>query len=71
MRGDPPISLEALLVYFRGVYFATTALEQRLAALGPEGEAGRREVERYRAMVRGFRKALEETAQYRSEHAPP
>ena len=61
MRGDPAIELDALLVYYRGVYFATVALKGRLARL-PGGREGVREVGRYQTMTKLYWDALKETA---------
>ena len=64
MRGDPAIELDELLVYYRGVYFATVALKGRLAKL-PGGREGLREVGRYQTMTKRHWDALEETARLR------
>ena len=64
MRGDPAIELDELLVYYRGVYFATVALKGRLAKL-PGGREGVREVGRYQTMTERYRDALQETARMR------
>jgi len=69
MRGDPPAELDYLLVYYRGVYFATVALKGRLAKLGPECREAVREVGRYQSMVRGYRDALTETEQMHRKRA--
>lgn len=61
MRGDPAIELDELLVYYRGVYFATVALKGRLAKL-PGGHEGVRQVGRYQTMTKRYWDALEETA---------
>ncbi len=60
-RGDPPISLEALLPYYNGAYFASVALKGRLARLGPEGRRAVEHVGRYQQMVTRFRDAIRET----------
>ncbi len=62
-RGDPPISLEALVPYYNGAYFASVALKGRLAKLGPEGRKGVEEVGRYQRMVLSFREAIQQTAE--------
>ncbi len=67
MRGDPSPSLDALLTYYRGVYFATVALKRRLAKLGSQGEQAVREVGRYQRMVKRYWEALEETERLRRE----
>lgn len=55
------ISLQALLPYYRGVYYATVAIKGRLAAYGPECREGVRDVGRFQAMMQGYSKALQET----------
>lgn len=67
MRGDPSAPLDYLLPYFRGIYFATVALEGRLVKLGPEGREAVSEVSRYQTMVKRYRDALVETEQMRRE----
>jgi len=67
MRGDPPVRLDSLLTYYRGVYFATVALKGRLAKLGPQGREAVREVGRYQSMVKRYWEALEETERLRRE----
>lgn len=67
MRGDPPASLDALLTYYRGVYFATVALKGRLAKLGPRGREAVREVGRYQRMVKRYWEALQETERLHRE----
>ncbi len=62
-RGDPPISLEALVPYYNGAYFASVALKGRLARLGPEGRKAVEEVGRYQRMVLSFREAIQQTAE--------
>ena len=64
MRGDPAIELDELLVYYRGVYFATVALKGRLARL-PGCREGVREVGRYQTMTKRYWDALKETAAMR------
>jgi hypothetical protein len=60
-RGDPPISLEALVPYYNGVYSATVALKGRFAKLGPEGRAAVQEVSHNQQMVTQFRDAIGQT----------
>jgi hypothetical protein len=59
--GDPPMSLEALVPYYNGVYFATVALKGRFAKLGLEGRAALQEVSHYQQMVTQFRDAIRQT----------
>lgn len=62
-RGDPPIELDALLRYWRGVYFATIALKGRIAKLGPEQRPAVLEVNAFQAMAKRYLDALGETAE--------
>lgn len=63
MRGDPAISLDDLLIYYRGVYFASVALKGRVAKLGPDGRDAVREVGHFQRMVKTYWDALRETAE--------
>jgi hypothetical protein len=63
MRGDPAIGLDDLLVYFRGVHFATVALKGRMAKLGSELRPSVREIGRFQRMVEGYSAALRQTAE--------
>ncbi len=57
-----PMTLEELLIYYRGVFFATVVLRKRFGAWGrPSERAALKEVSDYQTMVRRYRKALEET----------
>ncbi len=60
-RGDPPMSLEALVPYYSGAYFATVAMKSRLGKLGAEGRAAMQEVSQYQQMLAGFREAIQQT----------
>src|SRR6266508_3679910 len=60
-RGDKPMTLEALVPYYNGAYFATVALKGRLAKLGPDGRAAMHEVSHYQQMVVEFRDAIRQT----------
>ena len=64
-RGDPPMSLEALVPYYNGAYNVTVALKARLAKLnpGPEGRAAMQEVSHYQHMLAGFREAINKTVE--------
>jgi hypothetical protein len=66
MRGDPPAELDYLLAYYRGVYFATVALKERLAKLGPESREAVREVGDYQRMVKAYWEALRQTVDMHS-----
>jgi hypothetical protein len=67
MRGDPPVELDYLLAYYRGVHRATIVLKGRLARLGPEYRDAVREISNYQAMVKGYWDALTQTAAMRRE----
>ena len=56
-----PMTLEELLIYYRGVFFATVTLRKRFDGWDRSGRAAFKEVSRYETMVRRYRKALEET----------
>lgn len=60
-RGDPPMSLEALVPYYNGVYFATVALKERFGKMGPEGRAAVQTVSHFQQMVMAYREALQQT----------
>jgi hypothetical protein len=62
-----PITLEQLIPYYRGVYFATVALKKRFGGWGRSGRNAFKEVNRYQAMVQTYRKALEETVRLKRE----
>jgi hypothetical protein len=62
-----PMTLEELLIYYRGVFFATVALKKRFGAWGRSGREASKEVSAYQTMVRRYRKALEETVKLKRE----
>jgi len=62
-RGDSPIELEALVPYWRGVYFATIALKGRIAKLGPEQRPAVQEVNDFQAMAKRYLDALTATSE--------
>ena len=55
------ITLEQLVPYYRGAYFATIALKKRYGGWGRSGRSAFEEVDGYQAMVRRYREALDET----------
>jgi peroxiredoxin len=57
----PPMTLEQLVPYYRGVYSATEALKKRYGRQGRSGRNALREVSGYQTMIQGFSEALEET----------
>ena len=63
----PPMTLENLVPYYRGVFFATVALKGRFGAWGRSGRDALREVSRYQEMVRHYREALDETRRLKAE----
>ena len=58
-----PMTMEELLVYYRGVFRTTVALKKRFGGWGRPGREAFREVGRYQAMVQRYRKALAETVE--------
>ncbi len=65
-----PMSIEELLVYYRGVFRATVALKKRFGGWGRRGREAFGEVGRYQTMVQRYRKALVETVELnKSEEA--
>lgn len=60
----PPITLEQLVPYYRGVFFATVALKKRLKQHGDEEAAG--EVDSYQKLTNGYSEALNETRKLKS-----
>ena len=66
-RGDPPMSLAALVPYYNGAYFATVALKGRLGRLGPDGRAALQEVSHYQKMVTEFRQAIQQTIELKRQ----
>jgi len=62
----PPMELEDLIPYYRGVFFTNMALKQRLEAQGWRGKKALREVTRYADITRGYEKAIKETVELKS-----
>ena len=58
-----PMTLEELLIYYRGVFFATVALKKRFGGWDRSGREAFREVSRYQTMVQRYREALAETVE--------
>ena len=71
MKGDPAISLDDLVPYYRGIFFATVALKGRLAKLGPEARPAVREIGRYQTMAKGYLDALVETRRMQRDRPGP
>ncbi len=60
----PAITLEELIPYYRGAFFATVALKKRLGSLaGSTGRDAVREVSAYQQMVREYREEIQKTAE--------
>ncbi|GAC1442646.1 MAG: hypothetical protein NVSMB52_00090 [Chloroflexota bacterium] len=55
------MSLQELLSYYQGAFFASVALKGRVAAMGEKEHDAVSEISRYQAMVRGYRDALQAT----------
>ncbi len=55
------ISLDHLRPYYRGVYYATVAMKQRLAGLGAEGRGAIKQVSEYQRMVQEQSEAVQQT----------
>jgi len=62
----PAITLEQLVPYDRGAFFATVALKDRFGPRGAEGRAAVTEVDQYRRMVTGFSEASGQTTKRRA-----
>ena len=60
-RGDPAMTLEALVPYYNGAYNATVAMKSRLGKLGAAGREALKEVGQYQQMLTGFRQAIQQT----------
>ena len=56
-----PMTLEELLVYYRGAFRATVALKRRFGGWGRPGREAFREVSKYQRMVQRYRQALAKT----------
>ena len=60
----PPITLEQLVPYYRGVYFTTVALKKRHN--GNDDEEAAQEVDAYQKLTNGYSEALDETRKLKS-----
>jgi hypothetical protein len=58
-----PMTMEELLIYYRGVFRTTVALKKRFGGWGRRGQDAFGEVGKYQAMVQRYRKALAETVE--------
>lgn len=66
-RGDPAMSLEALVPYYNGAYNVTVALKGRLGKLGPDGRAALQEVSHYQQMLIEYRDAIRKTIELKRQ----
>lgn len=62
----PPMSLDQLVPYYRGVFFATVALKKRFGAWKVMGRDAFEEVSRYQAIISEYARALRETIELRA-----
>ena len=63
-RGSPPLPFEALLPFYRGAVFSTTALKGRTSKLPPEARKPYLdEVSRFQKMASEILQAVEQTAE--------
>ena len=61
----PPITLEQLVPYYRGVFFTTVALKRRFGEL--KDRAAFREVDRYQQMAKEYAAAINETRELKED----
>ncbi len=66
----PPMALEELQPYYRGVFFATVTMKRRFGALGREGRSPLKEVSNYQGMVRQYREAIAQTTELKRAKQP-
>ncbi len=59
----PPMSLEHLVPYYRGIFFTTVALKRRF---GEKDRAAFREVDRYQRMTKEYAGAINETRELKA-----
>lgn len=68
VRADKAVlSIDQLSTYYRGAYFATVALKERLARLGASSRDALREVGNYQRMVQEYMGALQSTREMSGE----
>lgn len=59
---DQPVpNLQEILLYYRGSFSTTTALESRLGAMGRAGRKASREVARHQRLLRAYTTAVQDT----------
>jgi hypothetical protein len=68
-RGDPAMSLEALVPYYNGAYNVTVALKSRLGKLysDPETRPALQALSQYQQMLIGFREAIQQTIELKRQ----
>lgn len=57
----PPMTLEQLVQYYRGVYFTTVTFKKRFGGWGRRGRDALEEVGRYQGLIEGYSAAIRET----------
>lgn len=57
----PPMTLESLVPYYRGVYFVTKAFKKRFERLGRRGREALEETEHYQDLIKGYSAVIRET----------
>ena len=57
----PPMTLEQLVPYYRGVYFTGVALKKRFSEAEPEKREAFEEVDRYQGLTSGYMEAIQTT----------
>lgn len=62
----PPMTLEQLIPYYRGVFFATRAFKRRFGEWGRSGKDSLEETERYQDLILGYDATLQETIEAHS-----
>lgn len=63
-RGAPPLPFEALLPFYNGAFFSTTALKSRATKLPPEArKAYLEEISRFQRMAAEYREAILKTVE--------
>jgi AhpC/TSA family len=61
------MTLDELLIYYRGVFRATVVLTKRFGGWGSSGREALKEVSGYQTMVRRYRESLRETVELHRE----
>jgi hypothetical protein len=63
----PPLTLEQLMPYYRGIHFTTVALKKRFGGWGRSGRKAYGEADRYQAMARRYNEALKATVELKRQ----